>query len=151
MRAARRCGDAMTFPILMGGALAIAVGVLGRTSGLERDRAYYPVILIVIAWYYMLFAAMSGSMQTVLLESVPVAVFMAIAIAGYRRNVWLVAAGLTAHGLFDTVHGRLITNTGMPVWWPPFCASIDIAIGMYAMWQLAPEGHVALSANRSRR
>lgn len=126
----------MTLPIVVGVALAIGVAVLGRNSGLDRDRAYYPVMLIVIAWYYVLFAVMSGSVRALLEESIPVAAFMAIAVVGFRRNPRLVAGGLVAHGLFDTVHAQIITNAGIPVWWPAFCASIDIAIGLYALWQL---------------
>jgi hypothetical protein len=86
----------------------------------------------------VLFAVMSGSMRALLLESIPVAVFMAVAIVGFRGNLALVATGLVAHGIFDTVHGQIITNTGVPGWWPAFCASIDVAIGLYALWQTAP-------------
>jgi hypothetical protein len=127
----------MALPVATGIALAIGIGVLARVSRLDRDRAYYPLMLIVIAWYYMLFAVMSGSMRTLLLESIPVAAFMVMAVVGFRRNPGLVATGLVAHGLFDSVHGQVITNTGMPSWWPAFCASIDIALGVYALWQFA--------------
>jgi hypothetical protein len=130
-------GNAMTLPIVVGIVLAIGVAVLARSSGLDRDRAYYPVMLIVIAWYYILFAVMSGSMRVLLLESIPVAAFTTVALVGFRRNLRLVAWGLAGHGVFDTVHGQIITNTGVPGWWPAFCASIDIAIGLYALWQLA--------------
>jgi hypothetical protein len=126
----------MSLPIVAGIVLAIGVAVMAKSSGLDRDRAYYPVMLIVIAWYYMLFAVMSGSMRAIVLESIPVAAFTAVALFGFRRNLWLVAAGVAAHGVFDTVHGQIITNSGVPGWWPPFCASIDIAIGLYALWQL---------------
>jgi hypothetical protein len=129
----------MILPIVVGIGLAIGVAIVAKTSGLDRDRAYYPVMLIVIAWYYILFAVMSGSMRALLLESIPMVAFTAVALIGFRRNLWLVAGGLAAHGVFDTVHGQIITNTGVPGWWPAFCASIDIAIGLYALCQLAPE------------
>jgi hypothetical protein len=44
--------------------------VASEVRGFDRDRALYPTVLIVIASYYVLFAAMSGSVQTVLLESI---------------------------------------------------------------------------------
>jgi hypothetical protein len=33
----------------------------------------------------------------------------------------ILAIAVAAHGGFDLVHGHLISNPGVPVWWPPFC------------------------------
>ena len=41
---------------------------LARYVEFDRDRALYPTVVIVIASYYVLFAAMSGSVHTVLLD-----------------------------------------------------------------------------------
>jgi len=38
------------------------------------------------------------------------------------------------HGLFDLVHGRLITNTGVPGWYPIWCFMVDVVIGSYLLW-----------------
>jgi len=46
----------LTLPAGIGVALAPVIVVLGRPSGLDRDRAMYPVALVVIAAYYVLFA-----------------------------------------------------------------------------------------------
>jgi hypothetical protein len=127
----------MMLPIAVGIALAIGLAVLATSSGLDRDRAYYPVVLIVIAWYYVLFAVISGSMQALLLESVVMVAFTTVAVIGFRSNLWLAAAGIAAHGVFDSVHDRLIANAGVPGWWPAFCGSIDVAIALYAAWLLA--------------
>jgi len=45
---------------VIGTLLAIGVGLLGRGAGFDRDRAYYPVVSIVVAAYYALFAVMGG-------------------------------------------------------------------------------------------
>ena len=37
--------------------LSLAVGVSATVIGLDRERAFYPTVLIVIASYYVLFAA----------------------------------------------------------------------------------------------
>lgn len=50
----------LTTPVLIGIALAPAIVLLGRLTGLDRDRALYPVTLIVIAAYYVLFATIGG-------------------------------------------------------------------------------------------
>jgi hypothetical protein len=119
-----------TTPVLIGIALAPAVIVLGRLSGLDRDRAMYPVALIVIAAYYVLFATMGGA-QALPAELIAAAVFTVIAIIGFRTSLWWVAAGIAGHGLFDFfVHPPLIANPGMPAFWPAFCGSIDVALGV---------------------
>ena len=118
-----------TLPVLIGIALAPAIVALGRLSGLDRDRALYPVTLIVIAAYYVLFATMGGK-QALPAELMAATVFVVVALAGFRTSLWWAAAGIAGHGIFDWwVHPRLIANPGMPVFWPAFCGSIDVALG----------------------
>ena len=38
--------------VLVGALLAFAVGLLATAIGLDRDRAFYPIVTIVIASYY---------------------------------------------------------------------------------------------------
>lgn len=119
-----------TLPVLVGIALAPAVVALGRLTGLDRDRALYPVTLIVIAAYYVLFATMGGA-QALPSELIAATVFVVVAIVGFRTSLWWVAAGIAGHGVFDWfVHPRLIANPGMPGFWPAFCGSIDVALGV---------------------
>jgi hypothetical protein len=82
----------------------------------------------VVATYYVLFAAMVGSFRVLVIESIAMTVFAAMAAIGFRTSMWIVAAGPTLHGVFDFfVHGSLVTNPGMPLWWPAFCGSYDVA------------------------
>jgi hypothetical protein len=119
-----------TAPVLIGIALAPVIVVLGRLSGLDRDRALYPVALIVIATYYVLFATMGGA-QALPSELIAASVFVVVAIVGFRTSLWWVAAGITGHGVFDwLLHPNLIVNPGMPAFWPAFCGSIDVALGV---------------------
>lgn len=115
---------------LIGVGLGLFVFVFARVVGLDRDRAFYPTVLVVVATYYGLFAIMGGSTEALVAESAVAALFFAATVIGFRRNLWIVAAGLAAHGLFDAVHGHVITNPGMPQWWPMFCGSIDVAMGI---------------------
>jgi hypothetical protein len=75
----------ITAPALIGLALAPAIVGLGRLSGLDRDRALYPVTLIVIAAYYVLFATMGGA-QALPGELMAATVFVVVAIVGFRTN-----------------------------------------------------------------
>jgi len=119
-----------TVPVLIGIALAPVIVVLGRVSRLDRDRAMYPITLIVIAAYYVLFATMGGA-QALPAELIAATAFTVVAIIGFRTSLWWVAAGIAGHGaLFDwVVHPRLIANPGVPSFWPAFCGSIDVALG----------------------
>jgi hypothetical protein len=119
-----------TAPVIIGITLAPVIVALGRLSGLDRDRALYPVALIVIATYYVLFATMGGA-QALPSELIAATAFIVVAIVGFRTSLWWVAAGIAGHGVFDwVVHPHLIANPGMPVFWPAFCGSIDVALGV---------------------
>jgi hypothetical protein len=57
--------------------------------------------------------------------------FLAVSSVGFRRSLWFVVAGLVAHGVFDAYHNQLITNPGVPVWWPRFCLTYDVVAAGY--------------------
>lgn len=112
--------------LLVGAVLALSVCLFARLVGLDRDRAFYPTVMIVVASYYALFAVMGGSMQALLVELLPIAAFVGAAVAGFKRSAWLIVAALAAHGVFDFFHARLIANPGVPAWWPDFCMAYDL-------------------------
>ena len=97
----------------------------------DRDRAFYPTVLIVIAAYYILFAVMGGSSQALVVESGVAAAFLVSAALGFRYSLWLVVAALASHGILDLVHGAVIANPGVPVWWPAFCFAYDQVAAVY--------------------
>lgn len=121
---------------LIGVGLGVFVFVFARVVGLDRERAFYPTVLAVVATYYGLFAVMGNSTEAIIAESMVAALFFAVTAIGFKRNLWIVAAGLVGHGVFDAVHGHIITNPGMPAWWPMFCGSIDVAMGVGLAWLL---------------
>ena len=116
---------------LIGAALALGVGLVATLAGLDRDRAFYPVVLIVIASYYDLFAMMGQAHAALPVETASLAVFAALAVIGFRSSLWWVVAALLGHGVFDLVHPQLVENQGAPRWWPMFCLSYDVAAGAY--------------------
>lgn len=126
----------LVLPSAVGLTLAVGVTLLGRLVGLDRDRAFYPTILIVIAILYDLFAVMGGSMNALLVESLVGFFFAASAVLGFKRSLWIVAAGLAGHGVYDLFHGHLISNPGVPRFWPAFCGSYDVAAGACLAWLL---------------
>lgn len=120
----------------IGDGLALAVFFLARGVGLDRDRAFYPTVMAVIASYYGLFAIMGGSSRALIVESVFVAGFGLIAMVGFRVNLWYVVGALAAHGGFDFFHGHFIANPGVPAWWPQFCLTYDVTAAGGLAWLL---------------
>ena len=129
-------------PYVVGIVLSLAVALFARSVGFDRDRAFYPTVLIVIASYYVLFAAISGSIQTVVLESVVMTPFVIAAVAGFKRSAWIIVAALAGHGVQDAVHGHIVANAGMPVWWPAWCLAYDLGAAGALAWFLM-RGEVA--------
>lgn len=91
-------------------AACICSGLFATGIGLDRDRAFYPVVTIVITSYCALFAVMGASMHALVLESLVGTVFLAAAIQSRRAD--LVATSLTTanrtrrSGRYHLITGR---------------------------------------------
>jgi hypothetical protein len=116
--------------------LMLALAVVGSASviGFDREHAFYPTVLIVIASYYVLFAVVGASSRTLAIEIVVASGFLLLAVLGFKKDPWIVAAALAGHGVFDFVHRFFVDNPGVPHWWPGFCLAFD---GLAAMWLAA--------------
>ena len=123
-------------PYVIGIVASAGVAVFARFVGLDRDRAFYPTVTIVVALYYVLFAVMSGSLHTIVLESVVMSLFAVAAVVGFKSSAWIVVAALAGHGVFDAVHGYIIENAGVPGWWPAWCLSYDVGAAAWFGWLL---------------
>lgn len=131
---------------LLWGSLFGAVAALsGYIAGFDRDHSFYPTIMVVVALVYVLFAFMAAPPSPVWHEVMAASLFIVAAIMGFRKNLWFVVMSLVGHGLFDLVHFHAISNSGVPVWWPGFCGSIDLVLGL-ALMALLRSGR--LEANR---
>jgi len=117
-------------PYAIGIVLGLATAGIATVAGLDRDRAFYPTVLIVVGFYYVLFSVMDPSRSALVAECLVAGGFLLVAVVGFRTNLWLVAAALAGHGTFDLVHSGLIDNAGVPSWWPAFCMSIDVTLAV---------------------
>ncbi|HEX2851992.1 MAG TPA: hypothetical protein VHO24_02050 [Opitutaceae bacterium] len=122
--------------LLVGVVLALVLGIFGSVVGFDRDRSYYATVLAVIGLLYGLFAVMSGSTTTLLLEGIGIVVFLILSVLGFKISQWFLVAGLAAHGVYDYFHGHLFANSGVPAFWPMFCGSYDITAAAYLAWLL---------------
>ena len=135
---------------LVGVTLALLVAVFARLSGFDRDRSFYATVLIVIASYYVLFAAMAGSSSALILESMVMATFAVFAVAGFRSRPWLIVAGLAGHGVMDSFHHYIVTNPGVPAWWPGFCLGYDVGAAVFLAWIIRSRTALAQDSAPSR-
>lgn len=119
-------------PVAIGAVLAVAIALISRITNFARDRSYFAVILIVISTYYVLFACIAN--QGIFAEIIIASIFVIMALAGACRWPMLLGTGIFMHGVFDVVHGNIISNAGIPIWWPMFCASIDMVLGIWVIY-----------------
>ena len=120
----------------VGVSLALAVGLFATVVGLDRDRAFYPTVMLVIAFLYTLFAVLGGSTDALVLEFLVGIAFAALTVFGFKSSLWMVAGALAAHGIYDFFHAHGIVNPGVPHWWPAFCGAYDVTAGAYLAWLL---------------
>lgn len=126
------------YPLAVFVGLALAVGVWAGAAlvGFSRERNFYPLVVIVTASYYGLFALLGGTVTALWSEVGVTFLFVALAVAGYRSTDWIAVAALIGHAVFDAVHGGLIDNAGVPPWWPSFCLTFDVVMAALVAWRL---------------
>ena len=72
-------------------------------------------ILMVIASYYVLFAAVGAGSRVVIVESVVAGAFLLVAVIGFKTSLSLVAATLVGHAVFDACITSLSRTQGCRV------------------------------------
>lgn len=116
---------------LIGIGVAMVVCGFAALAEFDRDRVFYPTLVLVVAHYYILFAILGSSTGALAWECMVAIAFVAMAVAGFKKSLWLAVAGLSGHGVFDFFHHSLIRNPGVPPWWPGFCLSFDVLAGAF--------------------
>ncbi len=134
---------------VVGSVLPLGVGLFSALVGFDRDRSFFPVVLIVIANLYVVFATMAPSGHPLGPELAGAALFVTLAVVGFKWNLWVVAAGTVGHGLFDFVHHRAIDNPGVPAFWPGFCGAFDVVFGAWIAFRLLKGGLAARAREES--
>jgi hypothetical protein len=107
-------------PVVIGLLLAVGIAALARFTRFDEDRSFYSTILVIIASYYVLFAVLGGSRHALGWELVIAVVFSTVAIIGALVLPALVGIGI-------------IANSGLPTWWPSFCGSVDVLLGLWVL------------------
>jgi hypothetical protein len=120
----------------IGAAVGALTIVLARF--IRGERWLYSLGLLTLPSLYALFALHAGERAvgvTEMVYGVPFVVAgLLFAFASIRRSAVVVGIFWLLHGLYDLVHGQLITNIGVPGWYPIWCFMVDAVIGAYLMW-----------------
>lgn len=117
-----------------------AVGVLTIVAArlIRGERWLYSLGLLVLPGLYAFFALRADEQAVGIKEmtfGVPwVVAGLVFALVSIRRSAVVVGVFWLLHGLYDLVHGRLITNPGVPGWYPIFCFVVDAVVGGYLLW-----------------
>jgi hypothetical protein len=123
---------------IVGITLALLFCAAAAALGMDRERVFYPAVVMAVASYYLAFAVGDGRSGVMLAEVAIAAVFIVAAVVGFKHNPWIAVVALGAHGVLDTFHHQLVHNTGVPGAWPGFCASFDVtAAALVALVMLA--------------
>ncbi|MEQ8524724.1 MAG: hypothetical protein RIB15_08550 [Gracilimonas sp.] len=101
----------------------------------EKDRSYFPTILIVIALVYILFAVMSSNVDVIIAEAVVATMFITGALYGSVNSLRMVAILLIVHGLYDFIHPHIFNYNTVPSWWPIFCLYVDVILGVWIFFR----------------
>ena len=121
---------------LTGAAAGVLTIVIARF--IRGERWLYALGLLVLPGLYALFALRVDEPAVGIKEmvyGVPwVVAGLVFAFVSVRRSAVVVGASWLLHGLYDLVHSQLITNTGVPGWYPIFCFVVDVVVGAYLLW-----------------
>ena len=121
---------------LIGAAVGVLTIVFARL--IRGERWVYSLGLLALPGLYAFFALQAGEQAVGVKEmiyGVPFVVAgLAFVFVSVRQSAVVVGVFWLLHGLYDLVHGRLITNAGVPAWYPIFCFVVDAVIGSYLLW-----------------
>lgn len=120
--------------------IGAAVGVLTIVTArlIRGERWLYSLGLLTLPGLYAFFALQAGEQAVGVKEmiyGVPYVVAgLVFAFVSVRQSAVVVGAFWLLHGLYDLAHSQLITNIGVPAWYPIFCFVVDVVIGAYLLW-----------------
>ncbi|GFD72678.1 hypothetical protein MHM83_04870 [Tenacibaculum sp. Mcav3-52] len=120
--------------LIIGILLGFFIVLLAMKTGFDKDSSFYPVLLIVIAFYYVLFALQANNTYEIIFETSIAFLFSIIAILGHHKHIKIVGIALILHGIYDLFQGNIVFSTNPPQWWPLFCLGVDITLGIWVLW-----------------
>jgi hypothetical protein len=138
-------------------AAVVAISIARKVLAPKAEQIFYAMFLIMIAAFYLAFAAYFRAATAWRLETAVVVAFVVIGVLGTRLPFALIV-GYSLHGLWDLLHelqahgaysgfepGQL---TAIPLAYGVFCAAFDFCVAAYlyarraewsAVWKVVPQ------------
>lgn len=128
-------GRATLVGALLAGVTALFVWLLPEpVHGLH----FLAVLLGFIAGAYLGFAVADGTGRALLVEATAIALFVGVAAASlWLQSPALLAVGYLAHGVWDALHHPRAITTEITPWYPPFCLTYDVLVGLFVLVWMA--------------
>ena len=117
--------------ILVGFVAAMLGGL--ATLGLDdpESTVLAGVALAAVGSVYLGFAIADGRTSAIAIQAVSLLAFTAVAYIGIEEgSKALIGAGWVAHGFWDAIHHEHHGPTEVKTWYPPFCATADLVVGI---------------------
>ena len=120
--------------------VGVAVGVLTIVVAriIHGQHWLYSIGLLTLPSLYACFALQAGEQAVAVREMIYglpyVVAGLVFAFVSVRQSALVVGGLWILHGLYDLTHSQLITNAGVPRWYPVFCFSVDVVVGAYLLW-----------------
>ncbi len=134
------------------------ISTVRKFLGPRAEQVFYGMFLIVIAAFYLAFAAYFGIAKALRPEMAAVVIFAMMGLFGARLPIALIV-GYPLHGLWDLLHELLAQGafsafepgrlTSIPLAYGVFCAVFDVYVAGYfyarraewsAAWTAQPQG-----------
>jgi len=116
------------------------ISTVRKFLGPRAEQVFYGMFLIVIAAFYLAFAAYFGIAKALRPETAAVVIFAMMGLFGTRLPIALIV-GYPLHGLWDLLHELLAQGafsafepgrlTSIPLAYGVFCAVFDVCIAGY--------------------
>ena len=101
------------------------------------DSVAWPLFLMTLPVYYMLFGVLAMDGSAVLYELLYGLPFIMTGLLVWRMRsknaLIIVALAWMSHGFYDFYHDHFFLNSGVFNWYPAFCAIVDVTVGVYLL------------------
>ncbi|MDP3293548.1 MAG: hypothetical protein Q8M37_02270 [Nevskia sp.] len=117
----------------------VGLGTIAFARQIRGEHWVYALSLISLPTIYAGFAWLAGETSIgfqEMLFGLPFligGVVLTLARQQFRWAAAIVGALWLAHGGYDLLHPQWFINPGVPAWYPAFCASVDIVVGLYLL------------------
>lgn len=121
---------------LIGATVGVFTIVFARF--IRGERWLYALGLLTLPGLYAFFALRAGEQTVAVTEMIYglpyVVAGLVFALVSVHQSARIVGIFWLLHGVYDLVHGQLITNAGVPEGYPIFCFVVDAVVGAYLLW-----------------